>query len=143
MRRGFTLLEVLLVIAIVGVVFAMAMPVYQSFHINNALDLATTEYAHSLRRAQVLARGMDQDDSWGVHIGSGKITLFKGSSYASRDVEFDEEFSILTSIEVTETDEFVFQKFTGEPVVTGHTVLGNKSGQERTIIVYEKGRITY
>ena len=65
-NAGFTLLEVLLSVAIIALIAGIGTPVYQSFQTRNDLDVVTNTVAQSLRRAQVLARASDGDTTWGV-----------------------------------------------------------------------------
>lgn len=141
--RGFTLLEVLLSIAIIGLITGIGIPVYQSFQVRNDLDIATVSIAQSLRRAETLAEAVDGDISWGIRVQSGSITLFKGTSYAARDTNFDEVFQVPTSIAPSGVQEIVFAKFTGLPQTTGTTTLTSNTNETRTITINAKGMVSY
>lgn len=142
-NTGFTLLEVLLSVAIIGILAGLGTPIYQSFQVRNDLDIAGNTIAGSLRRAQVLSQGVDGDTTWGLYVQSGEITLFQGSSYASRDVDFDEVFILPASIIPSGISEIVYNKFTGEPQITGTIILTSNSNETRNITINEKGTITY
>lgn len=141
--RGFTLLEVLLSLATIAGIAGISMPIYQSFQVRNDLDIAATTMAQSFRRAQVLAKASDGDASWGVHIQSGSITLFKGTSFAARDTTLDEIFVVPTSITPSGVSEIVFAKFTGLPTATGTTTLTSSINETRTITINGKGMVSY
>ena len=140
---GFTFIEILLVVALIGVTASVSIPVYQSFKTRNDLDVSSVTIAQSLRRAQLLSQASDGDTSWGVNIAVGSITLFKGISFSARDTDFDEVFSMQTSISVSGLQEIVFEKFTGEPVSTGTITLTSINNEERSINTNSKGSITY
>lgn len=142
-NAGFTLLEVLLSVAIIALIAGLGTPVYQSFQTRNDLDVATNTVAQSLRRAQVLARASDGDTTWGVDVRSGSVTVYKGASYASRDSAFDELFDVPTSITPSGIGGTVFSKFTGVPQTTGTITLTSNTNESRTITINEKGTITY
>ena len=55
-NAGFTLLEVLLSIAIITLIAGIGIPVYLSFQVRNDLDIATAEIVQSARRVQVLSQ---------------------------------------------------------------------------------------
>ncbi len=97
-KQGFTLIEMLLSVATIGILASMSMPVYQSFQNRNDLDIAATSIAESLRRGEVLAQAVDGDSEWGVRVLSGSVVLFKGTSYSLRDTAYDEIFEVPTSI---------------------------------------------
>ena len=143
MSRGFTLLEVLLSIAIIAGLAGMSIPVYQALQMRNDLDIATVTAAQTLRRAQTLAQAVDGDTSWGVYTQSGSITLFRGTSYASRDTDVDEVFTVPTTITPTGRQEFVYIKFSGVPQNTGTLTLTSEANEIRNITVNGKGTIIY
>lgn len=141
-KRGFTLLELLLSIAIISVLAGLSLPVYRTLIKKNDLYIAANSVASSFRRAQVLSRAVDGDTSWGVKIQSGSIVLFKGTSYAARDTTFDETFDVPSTIDASGTTEFVFSKFTGLPQTTG-TINFSAESDTRSVSVNEKGTIGF
>ena len=142
-NTGFTLLEVLLVVAFIGVLFGIGAPVYQSFQNRNDLDIAANTIAQTLRRAQVLSQAVDGDTTWGAYVASGSITLYKGGSYASRDTSYDEVFDMPTSITSSGISEVTFNKLAGVPQTTGTITLTSANNDVRTITINEKGTINY
>ncbi len=142
-NRGFTLLEMLLSVAILALLAGLGAPIYQSFQVRDDLDIAANTIAGSLRRAQVLSQAVAGDTSWGLSVQSGAITLFRGASYASRSANFDEVFDLPGSIVPSGISEIVYDKFTGEPQVTGTVTLTSNANEIRNITINEKGTITY
>lgn len=140
---GFTLVEMLLVIALLAVVGGISVPLYYTFQVRNDLDIVATSYAHALRRASTLARAVDGDVPWGVHLSSTAITLFKGASFSVRDSSFDEISDIPASISPTGVQEIVFARFTGLPQVTGLTTFTSTSLESRNVVINEKGMVSY
>ena len=141
--KGFTLLEILLFIAIISVVVGVAFPVSRAFQARNDLDIAATTAAQTLRRAQVLSQGMDGDISWGVRAQSGSITLFRGASYATRDASLDEVFDVPSTITPSGITEIVFAKFTGDPTTTGMLALTSSDNEVINITINAKGTVSY
>lgn len=142
-EKGFTLLEVVLSLAVIAVIAGISIPVYESFQVRNDLDITATTYAQSLRRAQILAEAVDGDIAWGVYIIGGSITLFKGTSYPLRDSSFDEVFTIPPSITPSGIAEIVFTKFTGLPQTTGIVTLTSNINETRTITINARGTVSY
>ena len=141
--RGFTLLEVLLTMALITVMVSVALPVSLAMLTRNDLDVSVVTWVHDLRRAQVLSRASDGGVRWGVSLSSSTITLFQGESYANRIQSSDESYALPSSITATGTQEIVFIKMTGLPQATGTTTLTANSGDVRTIIINAKGTIEY
>ena len=143
MRKGFTLPEIMLSLALLTIIGGMTIPLYRTFMIRNDLDIATVSLAQTMRRAQALSQAGDGDTTWGVHVGVGGILLFKGSSYVTRDMAFDENTQMPTSISVTGLTDVVFAKVTGAPYATGTTIFTSQSNEVRTITINEKGMVDY
>ena len=142
-RPGFTLLEMLLVVAAISILAAMSIPVYQTFQVKNDLDVAENTIAQSLRRAQTLSLAVDGDTTWGVKVQSAEIVLFKGASYGARDSSFDETFDMPTTITPSGLGEVVFGKFSGDPQQTGTITLTTSTSEVQTLTINAKGVVDY
>jgi len=142
-NTGFTLIEILLSVASIAIIAGISVPVYQSFQNRNDLDIATMEIAQNIRRAQILSQAVDGDMSWGVKTQSGSLVLFKGVSYAVRDIAFDEVFDIPSSLIFSGVSEIVFTKFTGLPQTTGTIIVTSNINETRNITINSKGVVSY
>ena len=137
------MLEVLLSIATITIIASISIPVYQSFQTRNDLDIAVVETVESARRAQILSEAVDGDISWGIKAQNGGITVFKGASYITRDVLFDEAFNVPANITISGISEIVFSKFFGLPQTTGVIVFTSNAGETKNITINSKGMIDY
>ncbi|MBI4713622.1 hypothetical protein HY771_00320 [Candidatus Uhrbacteria bacterium] len=133
----------MLSISIITALFTISMPIYQAFQERNELDIATTSVAQSLRRAQIIAQAVDADTSWGVKIQTSTITLFKGTSFATRDSAYDEEFSFPSNIVPSGVYEVVFAKWTGIPATTGTITFTSSINEIRNLTINSKGTVSY
>ncbi len=143
MNKGFTMIEVMLSLAIIAIIMGISTPIYQSFQVRNDLNITANTITQSLRRAQILSQAVDGDSTWGVDIRSGSITIYKGLSYAGRDNTFDEIFVVPTSITPSGINGIVFDKFTGFPQTTGTITLTSNNNETRLIIINSKGMVSY
>ena len=143
MNKGFTLLEVLLTITVIGFIAAFSVPLARSFLVQNDLDIAAESLAASFRRAAALSQGVSGDINWGVRVQAGGIILFKGTNFAVRDASYDETFDLSSAITPTGLAEVVFAELTGLPQTTGTTTLTSSLGQVRTVNINSKGMIQY
>lgn len=142
-NQGFTLIEMLLSTGIIVAIIAISTPIFQSFQAKNDLDIAAVTVAQNLRRAQMLSQSIDGDATWGVFVANGSQTIFKGASYAIRDVAFDEIFDMPTSIVPSGISEIVFSKLYGLPQTIGTINFASTTNEIRIVTINAKGTIDY
>jgi prepilin-type N-terminal cleavage/methylation domain-containing protein len=139
---GFTLIEVLLTVAIIGMVTGMGALLVQSFHARPDLDASKGALGSMLRRAQILSVAQVNDSSWGVHLEGGVITLFQGVSWISRVPSSDETYTVPSSITTSGLAEVIFSEVWGLPNTTGTTTLEAQSGGQTHVNVNVMGSVT-
>lgn len=144
-KKGFTLLEIFLVIALISIIATLALPYYHDFQVRNDLETSLDMTVQTLRRAQFLATSGDSNTDWGVYIDGNvyTMTVFSGSSYAGRDASRDETYPLYPGVMPTGIQELIFSKFDGMPTSAGDIVLEGAKDESRTISVNEKGMIDF
>jgi prepilin-type N-terminal cleavage/methylation domain-containing protein len=142
-QEGFTLVEMLLSVAILSLLVGLSLPVYETFVRRNDLDITTQNVVSAFRRAATNARAVSGDSVWGVAVQSSAVTLFKGSSYASRDTGYDEVVSIPGSIGTSGVTEITFAKLTGAPSATGTVTLASTTNDTRAVAVNAEGMVDF
>jgi len=142
-RHGFSLLEILLSVALISMIAGLSVPIYNSFQTRNNLDIATETFVQTARRAISLAQASEGDSTWGVYAETGSIVLFKGSSFASRSNGFDESFYVTDVITPSGDTEFVFSKLTGFPNISGSIIFTSINNDTKTVTINSKGTISY
>jgi prepilin-type N-terminal cleavage/methylation domain-containing protein len=141
--EGFTLLEVLLCVAIIGLLAGLSVPVYETFVRRNDLDLTTQSIAMMLQRAETYARAVNRDSVWSVEIQSSKVILFQGTTFATRNTAYDETLSIPTSMVPSGLTEVQFSKMTALPNTTGSITLTSSTNSVNTVTINAKGTVSY
>ncbi|MFA6354854.1 MAG: prepilin-type N-terminal cleavage/methylation domain-containing protein [Candidatus Paceibacterota bacterium] len=141
-NKGFTLLEVLVVLAIFAILFAVSDGVYINFKRANNLSITTNTIVEAVRYASSNASSNRGDSKWGVKINNNEILIFKGDSYESRDTSFNESFKITGGIIVSGLSEVIFEKLSGATLSPG-TIILSSYGEVENININEKGTITY
>lgn len=141
MRNGFSLIEVLLSIALIGILAGLSLPVYTGYVTRNDTQIAAVTLAQAYRHAQSLARSGKHDTAWGVHGENGSITVFTGSDYTTRNTDYDEKTEISSAIGFSGTDTVIFEKFTGTPDTTANVTLSSVQGGTKTVSLNEKGMV--
>jgi type II secretory pathway pseudopilin PulG len=139
---GFSIIELILVIALTFTLGLLIFPISISLLRSQTLEETTELLAGVLRRAELQAMYEKHDSAFGVKVLEGSYVLFEGGSYADRNADEDEVFSLASSVALGGLDEVVFLKRTGTPDTDGLITLG-LGNQQNVIDVNYAGTITY
>lgn len=142
-KRGFTIVEVALSIAIIAIIAGLTVPFYRVFQTQNDLEVTVSTTAQKIRKAQIFSQSGEGDSKWGVSIQEEKLIFFKGESYNDRDQDFDEIYLMPLSITASGLNEVIFDKLTGEPQLTGTITFVSDPDKTRSITVNSMGIINY
>ena len=139
MRNGFTLVELILVVAMMAVVGAMTAPFLQTFQTRSDLVTTADSITHQLRRAQQNAAAGQNGNGWGVFFNPGNktMTLYYGTSYASRDQSFDQIDSLPTAFTFSTdfSDDIYFNVFSGQASASGTVTITDQNNQTKKIVI--------
>lgn len=140
-HRGFTLVEILATLALGILIVSLIGIATTKFIEQRELDVAAQTLVSYLRIAEDRAIQSEGGSPHGVSTADGKLTLFRGSSYASRVLAYDTYFPYPGYIQISGLTEVIFAKQTGVPNTTGNfnVVAGGKTD---TITVYSTGAIS-
>jgi prepilin-type N-terminal cleavage/methylation domain-containing protein len=139
-QRGFTFIELLLVITLLLILGTMGTAFTARFLTQNAVDNTTDQFTNSLRKAQLNAMMGKQNSNWGVNYTSNTITLYRGNSYATRTIGFDERYTVNAGVTVTGISDINFTRVTGLPGSTP-TITISGSGSNNSITINSQGVI--
>ena len=112
---GFTLIEILITVSLISILGFFLFSIGLNFYKSQQLETQAQEILQTLRRAQSKATSVELDSSFGVYLTNDNYTLFKGSSYLTRDPQYDEIFDLPEIIKVSGLSEIVFLKSEGVP----------------------------
>ena len=108
MNKGVTLIEVVIVLAIMGIVFSLGVPLtinhYQSYLLISERD----NILGFLRRARTLALANRNSLSHGVYIESSQYSIFEGQNFLNRNSSLDEVFPKSQSVSIAGSSEIIF-----------------------------------
>jgi len=142
MSKGFTLVELLIVMAVMGILFLIVGSLSLNSLPKSQLSAETDTVEQTLRRAQAKSISQQADQAWGVHLSLTQMTLFAGSTYALRNVTYDEVHAFQTDITASGLTDVVFAFRTGETVNTGSiTLTAGSTGETKTVAVNQAGRV--
>lgn len=140
--RGFTLIELILVMAIISFIAMLSSPLYSRFLLQNAVGNTVDELSGSLRKAQTYAMAGKQDSAWSVNYSSNTITLYKGTNFASRDPSFDETFSVNPNVTVSGITDISFAKATGLPTPSTANISISSGNNNKTVTMNSQGVVS-
>jgi len=143
MKKGFTLIEVLIVVTVLAILFSLSFPSFSFFKKKSQLNSSTEEILTLLRLAQSKTLRAQSDNNWGVYFRENEVILFKGPNYNSRIIEFDRRSKLPEIIKISSIDligggaEIVFQRLTGTAAQTGMITLEivNQPEEKRNLCI--------
>lgn len=142
MHKGFSIIEILITLAIVAMFSAISISSYQSLNARNNLNIAVIDTVESIRNAKVMAEGGKYDSDTGVHVSNNAVTIFSGTNYSSRDASKDQIFNLPKGITSSGLSDVVFTKIIGKTSNVGDIILSNVSGS-KTLTINYYGTISY
>lgn len=140
-RGGFTLIEIMVTLVIGLILFSIGAVISVNFIRNREIDLATETLVSYLRAAEQRALASEGNTNHGVSVADNKLTFFRGTSFAARQVAYDTIFPYQSYLVFSGITEVVFAKQTGAPSVTG-TMTVNNGIRSETITIYSTGAIS-
>lgn len=150
MQKGFTLIEMLVVIAIVSIISTIVFGSFTVFKSAQGLDKDTEMVVEMLRQARSQTLISKNATVYGVHIASTTATLFTGATYSLGDPG-NQVFTFLNPDMVVNTtltgggSNVIFKRLTGETSQNGTIVLSTVKTpvRTRTITIFKTGLIEY
>ncbi len=137
-QKGFTLVELLLVIAAMALVSTLSISFYSRFLLQNSVANTVDQFVGQLRKAQLYAMMGKQNNGWGINFSGSTITLFQGETFATRVAAFDEKFNVPSTVSVTGFTEIDYAQRTGLPSASS-TITISGGGNTKTITVNTEG----
>ena len=140
-NRGFTIIELIIVIALVSILGLLSVAFFSRSLLANAVVNTEDEFAGELRKAQLYSMmGKQNGGVWGVAYSANTLYLFKGSSFATRSTAFDETYTVNPNVIVSGLTEVEFSHMTGTPSAQP-TIVIKSSNTSRTITINSQGII--
>jgi type II secretory pathway pseudopilin PulG len=136
-RSGFTLIEVLLMVALIIAIGAASLPTFLQPIFSRQTEAVASELAGSLKKAQSYSMVGKGGAQWGVAVRDGAIVLFQGDTYADRNSVHDESYVIPHGIDISGFDETVFARVTGRPDTTPETTISRGETSHSYILTTE------
>lgn len=111
--RGFTLVEVVIVMAIMLIVFFASLPIYQSLISYSQLSIAKKELIQTLNISKYKAIYSYNNSKHGVYVSGTEYIYYQGEDYLTRNQLQDITYEFPENVEVGINSDVNFEKNTG------------------------------
>ncbi|MDQ5954247.1 MAG: hypothetical protein QG583_175 [Patescibacteria group bacterium] len=152
-QKGFTLIEMMIVIGIISIVGGLGLyfgfDSYRGYsaHSNRDLLVSTLQHARSQSISNVCfgnsSNPCEDGKPHGVKILNDKYIIFQGSSFTSRDEDYDAEIEINPNTTYSGMNEIVFAQLSGDISTAGDITLTDTTGRISTISINNEGQVIW
>lgn len=126
---AFSLVELILVVAIVAILAAAGAPFLSRFILVNDLEVSTDKVVGTIRKAQAYAMDNKNDATWGVCMSGTNLRLFSGSCASpTHSEDFDVSEVTITGLTTTTFSGIAGRR--GEPSGTLNVTISNSLGSK-------------
>jgi len=148
-KKGITALEMLFVVSILGILFAIILPQFSTIKENQVMKNATGEIISALHNAQSQSLASVDSIEYGVHFQSDKVIIFKGQVFLVNDVN-NKIINIISPASISDvtldgvsstTGDIYFKRLSGAPNKVG-TVTISTSSMSKIITISATGAIS-
>jgi len=147
LSKGFTLLEVLVVLAIIGLLVVILTTSFNSFNKNQSLQKDTENIVAVLKQARNQTLASKNSNSYGVHFASSTITLFVGNVYdqnsLTNEITYLNQNNLISGLSLYgASTSVVFQKLTGETGQYGTiNITSGGTSDTKVVTIYKTGLV--
>lgn len=137
-NKGFSLIELLLVIAIISIIAVSSAPFISRFLTQNNLEVATDKVVSTIRKAQLYSVSSKDNTVWGFCKSGTNIRLYQGNCTSPT---YKEDFD-LTKVTISGLTDVSFSGASGkrgEPSSTVTVTISNDAGTNSVSINYAGG----
>ena len=142
-------MELLIVLAIIGIIVAITLPSFSSIKENQVLNNAVENVVSALNKARTQTLSSLESSEYGVHFESDQIVIFKGKVYSAVDPD-NESVEITSPATISNVTlggvsgsegELYFARLSGVPDKSG-TVTVSVAGSSKIITISSTGTVS-
>ncbi len=147
-RKGFTFIEVLVIVAVTAVILSLSTGVFNKFNNNQALNNATRDTLSLLEEARSLTLASKNNDVYGVHFATNQVTRFRGNTYVTTStdnyvIQLPSKISIENISLAGGGSDVIFKRLTGGTNYSGSVtlVVTNDAIASTTLTIHSTGLV--
>lgn len=133
-RRGFTLIEVTIVIVIFLIIAGVSIPLYFKFQEFSERESIKEEVLQSIREVQIKSLLGQNDNNYGIYFSGHNYITYTGLTFASKVAGSELSFELSDTISTNINTDLNFQKNTGRPTQATSIILTNDRSLANTTI---------
>lgn len=132
-KKGITTIEILIVIAVLGIIFSIVIPQFSKTRELQTLKGGVQDVLSSIDKARSQTLASLNSSEYGVHFESGAVIIFKGIDFSTRDTTKDEIINIVTPATVSNItlsgggSDIYFNRLSGAPNKSGAITISTSS----------------
>ncbi len=139
--RGFTLIELVIVIGLSVIIVGSFSVLGNQAIINQEFERAKEIIKSELFSAQAKSISGVDDSVWGVAFINNQIISFRGSSYAGRNIAYDNIINFSNTVSISGANEIVFDRIDGG-IISPITLTISAGAQTSNISINTHGAIS-
>jgi type II secretory pathway pseudopilin PulG len=126
-KRGITALEILVILAVLGILFSIVFPQFSKMKENQILKNTTEEIISALHSAQAQSLASVNSEEYGVHFQSDQVLIFEGRVFSAGDPD-NKIINIISPASISDVTlagasssagDIYFERLSGVPDKTG------------------------
>jgi len=143
-QKGITLAEVLLAIAIVGILATIVLPGFTKIKKIQILKSTTEEIVSVLEKARSQTLASLNSSSYGVHFETNRVIIFSGTAFSSDEVT-NQVVDLISSATITNINlnnsatDLYFNRLSGLPNTSGTITVEVPGISSKTITISATG----
>ena len=144
MKDGFTIVELLIVIAITIIVAVVTIPVYGNLQASSQLNETSSQLIQIIRMAQLRSMSRLNNNRHGVKIEPDSFVIYQGDSYATRNIAYDLVTNLDDILSLSSNltgDEINFSLGLGKPNSFGTITLTHGLKNTKQIVINSLGLV--
>lgn len=134
-KKGITIIEILVVIGVLGIIFAVVLPQFSKMRELQVLKNGVGDVLSSVNKARGETLSSLDSFSYGVHFQSDKVIIFKGTVFSASDAN-NETINLTAPASISNvtfggvsssSGDVHFSRLSGSPSTTGTVTLSTSS----------------